>query len=86
MSWKRSTNKHILELDALKEDLNKHNETFLVEFPWAGNLGQWQWFYDTNKVIFNDKKISQLGYNPAVVGEAVLSFSLKNFILMIMKM
>lgn len=74
-SWtKDQLIKHILELDALKEDLNKHNETFLVEFPWAGNLGQWQWFYDTNKVIFNDKKISQLGYNPAVVGEVGFEF------------
>lgn len=74
-SWtKDQLIKHILELDALKEDLNKHNETFLVEFPWAGNLGQWQWFYDTNKVIFNDKKISQLGYTPAVVGEVGFKF------------
>lgn len=74
-SWtKDQLIKHILELDALKEDLNKHNETFLVEFPWAGNLGQWQWFYDPNKVIFNDKKISQLGYNPAVVGEVGFEF------------
>lgn len=74
-SWtKDQLIKHILELDALKEDLNKHNETFLVEFPWAGNLGQWQWFYDTNKVIFNDKKVAQLGYNPAVVGEVGFEF------------
>lgn len=65
---------HILKLENRDADLKKHDETFLVEFPWAGNLGQWQWFYDQNKVVFNHKKVSQLGYNPAVIGDVSFEF------------
>jgi diguanylate cyclase (GGDEF)-like protein/PAS domain S-box-containing protein len=60
--------------EQLKKVLDSNNDSFLVEFPWAGNLGQWHWLYDQNKVVFNDKKISQLGYDPLVVGEVGFEF------------
>ena len=60
--------------EQLKKELDSNNNSFLVEFPWAGNLGQWHWLYDQNKVVFNDKKVSQLGYDPVVVGEVGFEF------------
>ena len=67
--------KKIHELEELLiKEIDASNDSFLVEFPWAGNLGQWHWFYDQNKVIFNDKKVSQLGYDPLVVGEVGFQF------------
>lgn len=58
----------------LEEEIMYNNEEFLVQFPWAGNLGQWKWFYDENKVIFNEKKVTQLGYDPKVIGEVGFQF------------
>lgn len=58
----------------LEEEIKYNNEEFLVQFPWAGNLGQWKWFYDENKVIFNEKKVTQLGYDPKVIGEVGFQF------------
>ncbi|AUD63394.1 hypothetical protein BK010_07235 [Tenericutes bacterium MO-XQ] len=60
--------------EQLKKELDSNNDSFLVEFPWAGNLGQWYWLYNQNKVVFNDKKVSQLGYDPVVVGEVGFEF------------
>lgn len=76
MNWsKEDLIKKIHQLEEqLKKELDSDNDSFLVEFPWAGNLGQWHWFYDRNKVIFNDKKVSQLGYDPLVVGEVGFEF------------
>ena len=75
-SWKKADLiKKIHELEELLiKEIDEKNDSFLVEFPWAGNLGQWHWFYDQNKVIFNDKKVSQLGYDPLVVGEVGFQF------------
>lgn len=64
---------HELE-QALEKEIDVKNNSFLVEFPWAGNLGQWHWFYDRNKVVFNEKKVSQLGYDPLVIGEVGFEF------------
>ena len=74
--WKKEDLiKRIQDLEEqLEKEIDVANDSFLVEFPWAGNLGQWHWFYDQNKVIFNDKKISQLGYDPMVVGEVGFQF------------
>lgn len=58
----------------LEERLDDQEENFFVEFPWAGNLGQWYWDYETNTVTFNDKKVSTLGYDPAVVGKVGYQF------------
>lgn len=62
-----------LESD-LEKNLDKENEAFLIEFPWAGNLGQWHWNYEKNKVIFNDKKVAQLGYDPNTIGDVGFQF------------
>ena len=75
-SWKKADLiKKIFELEELLiKEIDEKNDSFLVEFPWAGNLGQWHWFYAQNKVVFNDKKVSQLGYDPLVVGEVGFQF------------
>lgn len=54
--------------------LDKKNKAFLVNFPWAGNLGEWHWYYDQNKVIFNEKKVTQIGYDIEEVGEVGFEF------------
>jgi diguanylate cyclase len=58
----------------LEQEMKYNNEEFLVQFPWAGNLGQWKWFYLENRVIFNEKKVTQLGYNPKVIGTIGFEF------------
>ena len=60
--------KEVNELHKIKEDDN------LVSFPWAGNLGQWNWNYELNKVVFNDKKVLSLGYDPREIGEIGFEF------------
>lgn len=60
--------KEVKELRKVKEDEN------FVRFPWAGNLGQWSWNYQTNKVVFNDKKVLSLGYNPNEIDEIGFEF------------
>lgn len=42
---------------------NDKNETELLYFPWIGNLGQWNWMVQSNQVLFNEKKITNLGYD-----------------------
>lgn len=70
-----SLNKRIDELEKQINDLLKSKEdNFLINFPWAGNLGQWYWIYTTNKVMFNDKKVSTLGYDPKEIGEIGFEF------------
>lgn len=67
--------KRIEELEIqLAKILKSKDEEFLVNFPWAGNLGQWFWIYTTNKVTFNDKKVSTLGYDPKEIGEIGFEF------------
>ena len=58
----------------LEEEIKYNNEEFLIQFPWAGNLGQWKWFVSDNKVQFNDKKVTQIGYNPKIIGEVGFEF------------
>ena len=60
--------------NTIEKALKNKSDTFLVEFPWAGNLGQWEWFYDKNLVVFNDKKATQLGYDPDKIGEVGYQF------------
>ena len=64
---------HYLETQ-LEHLFKENDQEMFVSFPWAGNLGQWYWFYDTNKVTFNDKKVSSLGYDPNVVGTVGFEF------------
>jgi diguanylate cyclase (GGDEF)-like protein/PAS domain S-box-containing protein len=35
----------------------------LLEFPWIGNLGQWHWIVEGNRVLYNEKKVTTLGYS-----------------------
>lgn len=54
---------HIRSLEAQNRIL--HSELNIKELhtmPWAGNLGQWQWLPQINKVYFNGKKVEALGY------------------------
>lgn len=30
----------------LEKKFQGDNERFIVNFPWAGNLGQWVWYYE----------------------------------------
>ena len=54
----------IKELEALVDEFEKEKkESELLEFPWVGNLGHWYWTVPTNKVIFNDKKIVNMGFD-----------------------
>ncbi|MDD3129570.1 MAG: sensor domain-containing diguanylate cyclase [Candidatus Izemoplasmatales bacterium] len=58
----------------LKESFKSQNANFLEEFRWAGNLGQWAWYYDKNVVLFNDRKTMNIGYDPKMVGEIGFEF------------
>lgn len=58
----------------LEDTFRKHSDTFLKEFKWAGNLGEWVWYYDINRVIFNDKKVLSIGYNPELLGNIGFEF------------
>lgn len=64
----------IEHIHMLEEKFRKDNEKFVVNFSWAGNLGQWVWYYEKNIVYFNDRKITQLGYDPEVVGHVGFEF------------
>ena len=58
------------ELITLLQDKELQIESFLKEkedeallkFPWTGNLGHWYWEVKTNKVFFNSRKVTALGY------------------------
>lgn len=49
------------------------DEEELMNFPWLGNLGKWHWIVQTNDLIFNKKKATNLGYEkneiPRKVGQ-----------------
>lgn len=67
--------KEIEDLKAqLEEEIKYNNEEFLIQFPWAGNLGQWKWSISDNHVVFNEKKVTQIGYNPKVIGQVGFEF------------
>jgi diguanylate cyclase (GGDEF)-like protein len=50
---------------------NDKNETELFSFPWVGNLGQWHWMVQSNQVVFNEKKVTNLGYDSEEIPEIV---------------
>lgn len=59
----QSLHLQIAELEeVIKQMKEEKNNTELLDFPWIGNLGQWYWMVPSNKVIFNEKKITTLGY------------------------
>lgn len=56
--------RRIKELEEVVSHLKKEkNELELLSFPWVGNLGQWYWMVDSNQVEFNEKKVTNLGYD-----------------------
>ena len=38
------------------------DEKEILSFPWIGNLGSWNWMIKSNKLVFNEKKATNLGY------------------------
>lgn len=51
------------ELESLLDALHQEkNSLEMLNFPWAGSLGTWTWYYPTNRVLCNDAKIQALGY------------------------
>ena len=56
--------KRIKELEEVISQMKKSiGQKELLTFPWVGNLGQWYWMVKDNEVIFNDKKVINLGYD-----------------------
>lgn len=37
-------------------------------------MGQWKWVVDKNKVVFNEKKVTQIGYDPQIIGDVGFEF------------
>jgi len=50
---------------------NNKNETELLSFPWIGNLGHWYWMTQSNQLVFNEKKATNLGYDRDEIPEDV---------------
>ena len=50
---------------------NEDAQMKLIETPWSGSLGEWQWNYKTNKVICNRKKINAIGYSLSEIPEEI---------------
>lgn len=46
-----------------------------LDLSWAGNLGRWSWDYATGEVVFNDRKIMALGYEPGEIKPKVYDFT-----------
>jgi diguanylate cyclase (GGDEF)-like protein/PAS domain S-box-containing protein len=68
-----SLESRISELEEVIKQMTKaKNDTELLDLPWVGNLGQWFWMVPSNQVIFNNRKVTNLGYKiedlPDVVG------------------
>lgn len=57
----------IHKIKDLEEIIDEMKKTFSEEerlkLPWIGNLGQWHWMVKQNHVVFNDKKVTTLGYS-----------------------
>ena len=75
-SWsKNELIEYIGQLNNQIDDfLKREDHQFFVQFKWAGNLGQWYWYIKDNRVLFNNKKVETLGYDPNVVGEIGFEF------------
>lgn len=46
-------------IDELKEEKNQEE---LLNFPWVGNLGNWYWDLEADRVVCNDQKVLALDY------------------------
>lgn len=64
--------KKIEELESVIEVIEKEkNEYELLDFPWIGNLGQWYWMVQSDRVIFNEKKVINLGYQASEIPKEI---------------
>jgi diguanylate cyclase (GGDEF)-like protein/PAS domain S-box-containing protein len=77
--YEKMTKKELIDTieslhDRMNDVLRDQNNQMLVNFPWAGNLGQWYWDFVEDEVIFNDKKVSSLGYDPKAIGKVGFKF------------
>ncbi len=62
----------IKELEEVNSQLRKDkNENELLSFPWIGNLGLWHWMVQSDELIFNEKKATNLGYSREEIPEEV---------------
>lgn len=62
----------ITELEILNKELLKEKiQEPKLNFPWTGNLGQWYWNPQSNRVTFNPLKITTLGYGEDEIPEVV---------------
>jgi len=69
---KKQLIKRIEEMEEVIHQMEKDkNETELLDFPWIGNLGHWNWMVQSNQVVFNEKKITNLGYDREEIPEHV---------------
>ncbi len=64
--------KYIEEMEEVIKNMRKEkNEKEILNFPWIGNLGSWNWMIKRDKVVFNEKKITNLGYTSEEIPEEV---------------
>ncbi len=63
-SSKEELIQRIKELEEVTNQLKQEkNDTELESFPWIGNLGHWYWMVQSNEVVFNEMKATNLGYS-----------------------
>lgn len=63
---------YIKEIQEVVSNMKKEkNDLELLKFPWIGNLGNWNWMVKSNKIIFNEKKATNLGYDSKEIPEDV---------------
>ena len=47
------------------------NESYQLKFPWAGNLGRWEWNYRSGRVTCSELKVHALGFEVSEMGPLV---------------
>ena len=68
MDYSKHTFEQLIERIAEIETLNKElleekAQENRLDFAWTGNLGHWYWNVKTNSVVFNELKVTTLGYS-----------------------
>lgn len=49
--------------EVIKQMGEDKDDNEFLSFPWIGNLGQWNWMVQSNRLVFNEKKATNLGYS-----------------------
>lgn len=66
ISNKKNLKEALKKIKELEDALNLlkcfNDKNELLNFPWVGNLGNWCWFVETNKVYCNEGKLKAIGY------------------------